>query len=408
MNHPELPNLEKTNEFSLELKLFLNDTRSNLKGSERRKFMANVVRLMGKGGQRRAEKELGWDRKTIQKGTKELDSGFDCIDNFSGRGRKPVEEKLPNLLDDIKDIIEPTSQCDPTFRTTQLYSPLTGVEVLRRLREDKKYSPEQLPTVQTIRYKLNQLGYRLKKVAKTKPPKKIAETDAIFSYVKTANQVADSTEGVIRISIDTKANVKVGPFSRGGYSRQKVKACDHDYKPDTILKPFGIFLPAHDESYIYFTESNATADFMVDCLEDLWPMLKTRFKPHTIAINADNGPENNSRRSQFMKRLVNFAIRHEVSICLIYYPPYHSKYNPVERLWGILENHWKGQLLDSVDKVVGLARTMTYNGIHPVAKLITKIYEKGVKIGEKAMERLEEMIERIRGIEKWAVDIPCY
>ncbi|WP_320045485.1 transposase [uncultured Desulfobacter sp.] len=174
------------------------------------------------------------------------------------------------------------------------------------------------------------------------------------------------------------------------------------------LKPFGIFLPAHDESYIYFTESNATADFMVDCLEDLWPMLKTRFKPHTIAINADNGPENNSRRSQFMKRLVNFAIRHEVSICLIYYPPYHSKYNPVERLWGILENHWKGQLLDSVDKVVGLARTMTYNGIHPVAKLITKIYEKGVKIGEKAMERLEEMIERIRGIEKWAVDIPCY
>ena len=213
---------------------------------------------------------------------------------------------------------------------------------------------------------------------------------------------------MIRISIDTKANVKVGPFSRGGYSRQKVKACDHDYKPDTILKPFGIFLPAYDESYIYFTESNATADFMVDCLEDLWPMLKTRFNPHTIAINADNGPENNSRRSQFMKRLVNFAIRHEVSICLIYYPPYHSKYNPVERLWGILENHWKGQLLDSVDKVVGLARTMTYNGIHPVAKLITKIYEKGVKIGKKAMDRLEEMIERVRGIEKWAVDIPCY
>ena len=213
---------------------------------------------------------------------------------------------------------------------------------------------------------------------------------------------------MIRISIDTKANVKVGPFSRGGYSRQKVKACDHDYKPDTILKPFGIFLPAYDESYIYFTESNATADFMVDCLEDLWPMLKTRFNPHTIAINADNGPENNSRRSQFMKRLVNFAIRHEVSICLIYYPPYYSKYNPVERLWGILENHWKGQLLDSVDKVVGLARTMTYNGIHPVAKLITKIYEKGVKIGKKAMDRLEEMIERVRGIEKWAVDIPCY
>ena len=213
---------------------------------------------------------------------------------------------------------------------------------------------------------------------------------------------------MIRISIDTKANVKVGPFSRGGYSRQEIKASDHDFQPDTILKPFGIFLPAYNESYLYFTDSHATADFMVDCLEDLWPMIKTRFKPHTIAINADNGPENNSHRSQFMKRLVDFAIKHEVSISLIYYPPYHSKYNPVERLWGILENHWKGQLLESVEKVVGLARTMTYNGTHPVAKLINKTYQKGVTLTKKAMKQLEKMIERIPGIDKWAVDIPCY
>ncbi len=147
---------------------------------------------------------------------------------------------------------------------------------------------------------------------------------------------------------------------------------------------------------------------MIDCLEDLWPMIKKRFDPHTIAINADNGPENNSRRSQFMKRLINFAIINEVSICLIYYPPYHSKYNPVERLWGILENQWRGQLLDSVEKVIGLARTMTYNGIHPVAKLINKTYEKGVKITQKAMQQLEKMIERMQGLEKWAVDIPYY
>lgn len=239
-------------------------------------------------------------------------------------------------------------------------------------------------------------------------PKKIAETDAIFSNVHAANQLADETEGVLRISIDTKANVKVGPFSRSGYSRQKVNASDHDFQPDTILKPFGIFFPAHDETYIYFTDNHATADFMVDCLEDLWPMIKARFNPHTIAINADNGPENNSHRSQFMKRLVDFTIQHEVGISLIYYPPYHSKYNPVERVWGVLENHWKGQLLDSVEKVVGLARTMSYNGIHPVAKLINQMYEKGVKLTQKAMQKLEKMIERIQGIEKWAVDIPYY
>jgi hypothetical protein len=238
--------------------------------------------------------------------------------------------------------------------------------------------------------------------------KKIAETDDIFEYVHTANRIADETEGVIRISIDTKATINVGPFSRGGYSRHGVNACDHDFNPDTVLKPFGIFIPAVDENHLYFTESNATADFMIDALEDLWPSIKARFNPHTIAVNADNGPENNSRRSQFMKRLVEFAKKHEVGISLIYYPPYHSKYNPIERVWGVLENHWKGQLLDSVEKVVGLAKTMKYNGKNPVVKLIAGTYEKGVKLTQKAMQQLEKMIERVTGIEKWAVDIPWY
>ena len=94
--------------------------------------------------------------------------------------------------------------------------------------------------------------------------KKIAQTDAIFSHVHTANRIADETEGVIRISIDTKANVNIGPFSRGGYSRQTVKACDHDFHPDTVLKPFGIFLPEFDESYFYFTNSNVTAGALPD------------------------------------------------------------------------------------------------------------------------------------------------
>ena len=75
--------------------------------------------------------------------------------------------------------------------------------------------------------------------------KKIAQTDAIFSYVHCVNEIADQTDGVIRLSIDTKATVKVGDYSRGGYSRQGVKAADHDFNPEIVLKPFGIFLPAY-------------------------------------------------------------------------------------------------------------------------------------------------------------------
>jgi hypothetical protein len=163
---------KKISKLTPETKAFLNGTRSKLKGSERRKFMAKVVRLLGKGGQRRAERELGWDRKTIIKGRRELDSGFDCVDHYSGRGRHPIEKKLPNLLDDIKNIVDPVSQCDPTFRTEQLYSPLTAKEVLRRLIEDKQYPPDRIGTARTISNKLNQLGFSLKKVSKCKPKKK--------------------------------------------------------------------------------------------------------------------------------------------------------------------------------------------------------------------------------------------
>ncbi len=151
-----------------------------------------------------------------------------------------------------------------------------------------------------------------------------------------------------------------------------------------------------------------TADFMVDAIEDLWPSLKARFNPHTLVINADNGPENSSRRSQFMKRLIEFAHAQGVNISLAYYPPYHSKYNPIERVWGVLENHWNGELLTSVEKALGFARTMTYNKKTPFVKYVKGIYEKGIKLSKKAHEQLETMIERVSGIEKWAVDISCY
>ena len=280
--------------------------------------------------------------------------------------------------------------------------------IVRQLIENKGYSDEELPGRKTISSKLNDLNFKLRKVQKCKPQKKIPKTDAIFENVHRVNKVADETEGVIRISMDTKAAVDIGPFSRKGRCRIGNKACDHDFEPELKLKTFGIFLPELDENYFYFTISNITADFMVDMLEDLWPRLKERFDPHTIVINADNGPENSSRRTQFMKRLIDFTRSEQVSIELSYYPPYHSKYNPIERVWGVLENHWNGEILDSVEKAIGFSRSLSWNDKNPVVKLIESVYEKGVRLAKKIMENLENKINRIAGIEKWAVEIPFY
>ena len=139
----------------------------------------------------------------------------------------------------------------------------------------------------------------------------------------------------MRISLDTKARVKIGPFSRGGYSRQAQEACDHDFQLTSTLTPFGVLLPQTGENHLWFTEGKVTADFMVDRLDEMLPRWKKRFDLHTLVINADNGTESDGHRTQWLKRLVELADVHQLTIQLAYYPPYHSKYNPVERLWGV-------------------------------------------------------------------------
>jgi Rhodopirellula transposase DDE domain len=159
-------------EFTDSLKALFVETARSLKGSTRRLFMARTVKELGPGGQRRAERDLGWSRVTIRKGTHELESGFQCLEAFSARGRKRVEDPLPHLLSDIKALVDSQSQTDPQFRTARLYTRLSATEVRRQLIAQKGYTDDALPTVPTLTTKLNALGYYPKKVAKSPPQKK--------------------------------------------------------------------------------------------------------------------------------------------------------------------------------------------------------------------------------------------
>ena len=153
------------------VKALLVETAKVLKGSARRLFMARTVQALGEGGQRLAERELGWNRGTIRNGLHELVSGIVCVDAFSARGRKQSEDHLPTLLSDITAIVDGQSQADPRLRTTRLYTRLTAAEVRRQLIAQFGYTDEEMPTAETIGTKLNHLGYYPKKVAKSQPQK---------------------------------------------------------------------------------------------------------------------------------------------------------------------------------------------------------------------------------------------
>ena len=206
--------------------------------------------------------------------------------------------------------------------------------------------------------------------------------------------------------MDAKATLKVGNYSRYGKNRVQVDAADHDFHPEAMLTPVGILLPRYEELAVYALTSKVTSDALADVLCGWWESNKARFpQVKTLLLNLDNGPECHSRRTQFLFRLVEFVQQTGIAIELAYYPPYHSKYNPIERCWGVLEMHWNGDLLDSVETVLKFAGSMTWKGKHPSVELVTKVYHTGVRLGQTAMAALETQVRRLPGLGKWFVQI---
>ena len=212
----------------------------------------------------------------------------------------------------------------------------------------------------------------------------------------------------LRISLDTKAKVKIGEFSRGGLARGRaaVRAADHDVHPAAGLAPAGILEVDSGQLSIVLGASRDTSDFVAECLESWWTDRRAAH-PDTrrLLIDLDNGPEIASSRTQFMKRLVDFADRRQLTLELAYYPPHHSQYNPIERCWGILENHWNGALLTSIDIALDGARTMTWRGVRPLVQLLEDTYETGVRLSKAAFQPIAARLKRSEILPKWSVVI---
>jgi hypothetical protein len=205
--------------------------------------------------------------------------------------------------------------------------------------------------------------------------------------------------------MDCKATVELGEYSRGGKTRGYNQAEDHDLGSKEKYIPCGIVDEDRGQLYLNFGSSYKTSDFMVDSLSQWWESLAGSEKQQTdiIQIKVDNGPENSGRRTQFLKRMVEFADQTRKSIQLLYFPPYHSKYNPIERCWGILEQHWNGALLKNVETMLAWAQSMTWKGLKPIINLSQKIYQKGISLTPKEMKKIEKRLLRNPNLPQWDI-----
>jgi hypothetical protein len=187
-----------------------------LKGHQRRLFQAEVADSLCGGSPRAAERRFGWDRHAVATGQNEARSGLRCAEDFAARGKLPCEVKDPQLAADVRSIVEPHTHADPEVKSPRRYTNLSSREVRQALEDRKGYTPDRLPSERTLRDVLNRLGYRLKRIQKAKPLKKTKDTDAIFANVAACRRQYQDDPETLSISVDAKAKVNEGEYSRGG------------------------------------------------------------------------------------------------------------------------------------------------------------------------------------------------
>lgn len=199
--------------------------------------------------------------------------------------------------------------------------------------------------------------------------------------------------------------VNIGDYARGGKTRGNSVASDHDMGCTEKYIPCGILDEDTGALHISFGSSYKTSDFIVDTVEQWWATLNPLEQQETqkIQIKVDNGPESSGVRTQFLNRMVAFASEIGKSIHLIYYPPYHSKYNPIERCWGILEQHWNGAKLRTVETMLAWAKSMTWKGLYPIVLLNQKVYEKKISLTKIEMRPVEKRLDRNPLLPKWDI-----
>ena len=183
------------------------------------------------------------------------------------------------------------------------------------------------------------------------------------------------------------------------------KGWDHDPPATEKLVPFGILMVASGVLMLLFG-SHETSDAWADALQMWWRQVRGclgHIKRRVIYL--DNGPKNSGRRTQFLKRMVQFADWSGLEIHLVYYPPYHSKYNRIERCWSTLEKKWNGVLLNGLKVVLQCALRMTWKGLHPTVKRLHGEYPDGVRVAAKEMKQYKARLQRSVTLPTYAITI---
>lgn len=367
----------------------------------RRIWTGIEAKTIGRGGITLVYKATGIDHKTIRKGIKESNESVkpETRQRKKGGGRKKLTEKNPNLLKDIEKLIEPTTLGNPE-------SPLrwTSKSTYNLAKELKKlgYKIVQRSTCGL----LNFLGYSLQANRKIKEGNNHPDRDKQFHFINDKVQQFHSKKQPA-ISVDTKKKENLGDFKNNGkeYCKKgvpiKVKTYDFPDKELGKAVPYGVYDILNNKGWVSLGISSDTAEFAVNSIKSWWKKIgKKRFtKAKKILITADCGGSNGYRVKLWKIELQKLANEIGLEIHVCHFPPGTSKWNKIEhKMFSFISKNWRGKpLLDKATIINLISNTTTQKGLKIEAQLDENNYEKGIKISDKELAKVNLIKENFHG-----------
>jgi transposase len=361
---------------------------NDLSEKDRRRFAAMEADRLGHGGIAYASRLFGCSRDAISHGLQELDqlAEQDPVGDRirrPGAGRPATEKKHPEVAEQLQEKLKHRTAGDP-MDDTALWTDRSPREIADEIAEETGTKV----TEGIVRRMLNAVGCGLRKIAKVLPGGESPDRDTQFCHMGT---LIDEylNAGLPVLSMDTKKKEFLGNLYRNGrvYSNQSFKAFDHDFPSwaDGVIVPHGLYDVGRNEGWLHLGLSRDTSEFACDSLrlwlQDAWHLYPSMDE---FLLVCDGGGSNGSRTYIFKQDLQDLVNEMGICIRVAHYPPYCSKYNPIERrLFSQVTRACQGVLFDSLSTVVSLmSRTSTRTGLRVTVRVLEKIYETGRKATE--------------------------
>ena len=365
----------------------------SLRENDRRRYAAVETGKLGHGGLEYIAAVLDIDPKTIRQGQRDLEDLPDPPKTRvrkPGAGRKPRLENEPKLKDDFREVLVDHTAGSPTEETL-IWTNLTKTEIVDRMQENgSKIS------VHIVDQLLDEFEFHERKALRMEPLSRHPERNAQFETIgRLKRHYLDSADPIL--SMDLKSRELLGNFFRAGtlWTREVIRVFDHDFAEfaQGVVLPHGIYDLKENRGYIHLGTSHDTSEFACDCLRGWWSRFGRAAYPgaKSLLVRCDGGGSNpaDTERGQahlFRSDLQGLVNDLGIEIRMAHYPPYASKYNPIEhRLFPHLSRVCRGVILQSVELVAELMRkATTRTGLSVEVAILEKVYALGRKVGEAA------------------------